>query len=323
MALHFASYGGQFRTYMDKHSWQGWNVKVTEQPVQELFEPSQLVYLSPDATEVLQEVSSDKVYVIGGLVDRSTRKVGAAGGPTARCSTCCHAPLPPPCIVPAALLPLIAAAGDSALTKMPAVVLAARDSVTRHGAWPTHGPTAYPGAHPRAAQGRYERQRRLQHADDAPGAQTATRRPRMCTVPRYHGAAWRCLSSRTLPPPCLQTIKDWKQIVDQCVPTRLYGDRSETIKRKRVSKARFSKTWSTASRSDDSRSMSVSSGGAGASASGTGGAPAAPATVTEQAGAASGSSAAGQAQVASATSAPAAASAEPAAAPAAAVDGTA
>ena len=76
MAVHFTSYGGQFQTYMDKHSWKGWNVKVTAEPVQELFDPSQLVYLSPDATEVLEEVSRGKVYVIGGLVARSTRKVG-------------------------------------------------------------------------------------------------------------------------------------------------------------------------------------------------------------------------------------------------------
>ncbi len=35
------------------------------------FPKEKLVYLSPDAGEVLQDIEDDKIYVIGGLVDRS------------------------------------------------------------------------------------------------------------------------------------------------------------------------------------------------------------------------------------------------------------
>ena len=41
---------------------------------QNWFQLSDLVYLSPDATEFLTEVDSSKVYVIGGLVDETVHK---------------------------------------------------------------------------------------------------------------------------------------------------------------------------------------------------------------------------------------------------------
>ena len=39
-----------------------------------LFTSNELVYFSPDATEILDTIDSTKVYVIGGLVDRSIAK---------------------------------------------------------------------------------------------------------------------------------------------------------------------------------------------------------------------------------------------------------
>ena len=39
-----------------------------------MFSPSELVYFSPDAEEALDAIDSSKVYVIGGLVDRSIAK---------------------------------------------------------------------------------------------------------------------------------------------------------------------------------------------------------------------------------------------------------
>ena len=41
-----------------------------------VFAPSDLVYLSPDGSESLQQFDKTKVYVIGGFVDRSVNKVG-------------------------------------------------------------------------------------------------------------------------------------------------------------------------------------------------------------------------------------------------------
>jgi tRNA (guanine9-N1)-methyltransferase len=39
-----------------------------------MYSLEQIVYLSPDSENVLTDISSDKVYVIGGIVDRSVRK---------------------------------------------------------------------------------------------------------------------------------------------------------------------------------------------------------------------------------------------------------
>lgn len=43
--------------------------------MEEVFRKEELVFLTPDADEVLNVVDASKVYVIGGLVDRTTRKV--------------------------------------------------------------------------------------------------------------------------------------------------------------------------------------------------------------------------------------------------------
>lgn len=45
-----------------------------EECVKDLFPAEELVYLSPDSPNVLTEFSSDKVYVIGGLVDETISK---------------------------------------------------------------------------------------------------------------------------------------------------------------------------------------------------------------------------------------------------------
>jgi Trm5-related predicted tRNA methylase len=40
-----------------------------ERQYSEVFDKSKIVYLSPDATDVLQTVDEDAVYIIGGIVD--------------------------------------------------------------------------------------------------------------------------------------------------------------------------------------------------------------------------------------------------------------
>lgn len=49
---------------------------MTEFPVLELFDTNDIIYLTPDATDMLEELDKDKVYVIGGIVDESVIKVG-------------------------------------------------------------------------------------------------------------------------------------------------------------------------------------------------------------------------------------------------------
>ncbi|RLN38270.1 hypothetical protein BBJ28_00017341 [Nothophytophthora sp. Chile5] len=45
-----------------------------EAPVELLYRPEELVYLSPDADDVLSVLDPTRVYVVGGIVDRSVRK---------------------------------------------------------------------------------------------------------------------------------------------------------------------------------------------------------------------------------------------------------
>ncbi|XP_034020640.1 tRNA methyltransferase 10 homolog B isoform X2 [Thalassophryne amazonica] len=49
-------------------------MEVTDQSCLDLFPLQTLVYLSPDAEEVLETVNHDKVYVLGGLVDESIQE---------------------------------------------------------------------------------------------------------------------------------------------------------------------------------------------------------------------------------------------------------
>jgi len=52
-------------------------IDIEEKTYAELFPLDKLVYLSPDSDNVLTDIDHDKVYVIGGLVDESVKKVCA------------------------------------------------------------------------------------------------------------------------------------------------------------------------------------------------------------------------------------------------------
>lgn len=59
---------------LDKVGYQKWLVHTHPESVWDLFEPDQLVVLSPDAEMDLDEVRADRIYVIGGLVDRTIQR---------------------------------------------------------------------------------------------------------------------------------------------------------------------------------------------------------------------------------------------------------
>lgn len=42
----------------------------------DVFSPDEMIYFSPDAPDPISTIDPSKVYVIGGLVDRSIAKVG-------------------------------------------------------------------------------------------------------------------------------------------------------------------------------------------------------------------------------------------------------
>ncbi|XP_036417243.1 tRNA methyltransferase 10 homolog B [Colossoma macropomum] len=49
-------------------------IDVTEESWIELFPSEDIIYLTPDASEALEQVDEDKVYILGGLVDESIQK---------------------------------------------------------------------------------------------------------------------------------------------------------------------------------------------------------------------------------------------------------
>lgn len=53
-----------------------WQVKWSEKSYDEEFDKQRLVYLSAESENVLSDLEEGKVYVIGGLVDHNSKKVG-------------------------------------------------------------------------------------------------------------------------------------------------------------------------------------------------------------------------------------------------------
>ncbi|KFG66267.1 tRNA (guanine-N1)-methyltransferase [Toxoplasma gondii RUB] len=74
MQLHLASFDDDNTVYQacrDLFSFNSWIVRRHERPYWEVFSREEVVVLSPDADEELLSVEADKVYVVGGLVDRT------------------------------------------------------------------------------------------------------------------------------------------------------------------------------------------------------------------------------------------------------------
>ncbi|GAB4823111.1 hypothetical protein N2152v2_010157 [Parachlorella kessleri] len=80
LSLHFVGFAGPVAGFavgrMNALRWPA--VHLKEAPALEVFPPEQVVLLSPDAEEPLLELDPSKVYVIGGLVDRSAQKHATA-----------------------------------------------------------------------------------------------------------------------------------------------------------------------------------------------------------------------------------------------------
>ena len=75
LAMTYCDFSGpiaeESREFFFSDRWS--SVKMDPRSVEEAFDARDVVYMSPDASEVLDEVDASKVYVVGGIVDLATR----------------------------------------------------------------------------------------------------------------------------------------------------------------------------------------------------------------------------------------------------------
>jgi tRNA (guanine9-N1)-methyltransferase len=71
-AFHFCSYRGELKQYLEDMGCANWFIHKYEKSLPEIeeFTKYDLVYLSPDSENILEEVNKNTVYIIGGLVDK-------------------------------------------------------------------------------------------------------------------------------------------------------------------------------------------------------------------------------------------------------------
>lgn len=67
--------GGRIQNVLEKHNgYENWDVKITNDSYTTLRDKDKIIYLTSDSDNVLTELESDAVYVIGGLVDHNHHK---------------------------------------------------------------------------------------------------------------------------------------------------------------------------------------------------------------------------------------------------------
>lgn len=74
MALTVTSYKGALAAFADHMGAGAWPVNKYEESLLERYDPSDIVVLSPDAQDPLDAIDPSKVYVIGGIVDKTVQK---------------------------------------------------------------------------------------------------------------------------------------------------------------------------------------------------------------------------------------------------------
>ncbi|KAF4659762.1 hypothetical protein FOL47_007455 [Perkinsus chesapeaki] len=72
--FHLVGVDAALQSRLEPQGYENWKVHVDEGPYWNTFAGRDIVVLTPDATEDLETVEKGKVYVIGGLVDRTIAK---------------------------------------------------------------------------------------------------------------------------------------------------------------------------------------------------------------------------------------------------------
>lgn len=84
-----------YKTCCEKNDgFDNYILSQEERSVVDIFDPKSLIYLSPDADDVLTELEEDKVYVIGGLVDDSVKGQVTVDYSSCASIRCCRLPIP-------------------------------------------------------------------------------------------------------------------------------------------------------------------------------------------------------------------------------------
>lgn len=75
MQLYLTSFDGRVKEEMAKHNgYEHWDINFKAENYLALFPKEKLVYLTSESNKVITELSEDKVYIIGGLVDHNAHK---------------------------------------------------------------------------------------------------------------------------------------------------------------------------------------------------------------------------------------------------------
>lgn len=76
MQLHLTSFEGRCKEEMTKHNgYQNWDIYFHPENYLDVFPKEKLVYLTSESNNIIEELSEDKIYIIGGLVDHNSHKV--------------------------------------------------------------------------------------------------------------------------------------------------------------------------------------------------------------------------------------------------------
>lgn len=73
VALHISSLRGEICSALGEQGAFRWHIHRHETSAFDVFDRGNIVMLSPDADEVLQDFDPSKVYIVGGIIDRTVR----------------------------------------------------------------------------------------------------------------------------------------------------------------------------------------------------------------------------------------------------------